>query len=302
MIYTVTFNPSLDYVVGVDKFIEGEVNRTVSEYLLPGGKGINVSTILTNLGLPNIALGYVAGFVGSEIIRQVTALGCNTDFIGLDEGNSRINVKIKAGKESEINGSGPVINSEAIEKLYSKLDLLREGDILVLAGSIPKSLPDTIYKDIMERLNNRSVRIIVDATGKLLVNVLQYKPFLIKPNKSELSEIFETSIESDEQVVQYAKELIKKGAQNVLVSMAAEGAILVCSDETVYHCNAPDGKVVNSVGAGDSMVAGFIAGYVENGDYEHALKMGIASGSASAFSKDLATKQEIMKVYGDIRN
>lgn len=296
MIYTVTFNPALDYAVKLEKFHSGEVNRTKEEQILPGGKGINVSVVLTNMGVENVMLGFVAGFTGKEIVRLLEEQGCKNDFIEIC-GMSRINVKIKADNETEINGKGPDIDNEALKMLYNKLDTLKGGDMLVLAGSIPSSLPDDIYMKIMERLSSGNIKFIVDATKDLLVNVLKYKPFLIKPNKYELGEIFGVEIKTNAEVIKYAKKLADEGAENVLVSMAGEGAVLVTKNGNVYESKAPKGIVVNSVGAGDSMVAGFIAGYLENGDLEHAFKMGISAGSASAFSKNLARAEEIKRVY-----
>ena len=296
MIYTVTFNPALDYAVNLEKFHSGEVNRTKEEQILPGGKGINVSVVLTNMGVENVMLGFVAGFTGKEIVRLLEEQGCKNDFIEIC-GMSRINVKIKADNETEINGKGPDIDNEALKMLYNKLDTLKGGDMLVLAGSIPSSLPDDIYMKIMERLSSGNIKFIVDATKDLLVNVLKYKPFLIKPNKYELGEIFGVEIKTNAEVIKYAKKLADEGAENVLVSMAGEGAVLVTKNGNVYESKAPKGIVVNSVGAGDSMVAGFIAGYLENGDLEHAFKMGISAGSASVFSKNLARAEEIKRVY-----
>lgn len=297
MIYTVTFNPSLDYIVSVSDFQLGLTNRTTSELLLPGGKGINVSTVLMNLGIQNTALGFVAGFTGDEICRKVEELGITTDFIRIDTGISRINMKLKSIDGTEINGMGPSISGEKLEELQKKLDTLQNGDVLILAGSIPSSIPDMIYRDIMKSLQGRKVLIAVDATKDLLLNVLEYHPFLIKPNNHELGEIFQVKLTAREEVIPYAKKLQEKGARNVLVSMAGEGAVLVAEDKTVFHMPAPSGKLVNAVGAGDSMVAGFIAGWIEKQNYEHAFKMGVAAGSASAFSEYLATRQEIEELY-----
>jgi 1-phosphofructokinase len=297
MIYTVTFNPALDYAIGVDNLVSGMTNRSSYEQLLPGGKGLNVSTILSNLGIENTALGFIAGFTGQEIKRSFEERGGKSDFIELKNGISRINVKIKSAEETEINASGPIIDSESLEKLTEKLDALKDGDILVLAGSIPASLPDSLYSDIMARLDGRGVLIAVDATKDLLLNVLPYKPFLIKPNNHELGEIFGVTLKTREDVIPYAKKMQEKGARNVLVSMASEGAVLVAENGEVLMSEAPKGKVKNSVGAGDSMVAGFIAGWCEKHTYRHAFKMGLSSGSASAFSEELATKAEIEKVY-----
>lgn len=297
MIYTVTFNPALDYALGVEDLKPGMTNRSTFEQLAPGGKGLNVSTILNNLGIENIALGFIAGFTGAEIKRSFEALGGKSDFIELKEGNSRINVKIKSEKETEINAIGPVIDQDSMAKLTDKLNSLSDGDILVLAGSIPVSLPDSLYRDILKMLSNRDIMIAVDATKELLLNVLPYQPFLIKPNNHELGEIFGVDLRSREEVVPYAKKLREMGARNVLVSMAGEGAVLVTETGAVLKSEAPEGKVRNSVGAGDSMVAGFIAGWCEKHTYEHAFKLGLSSGSASAFSEVLATKPEIEQVY-----
>lgn len=300
MIYTVTFNPSLDYIVSVEDFKLGLTNRTNSELLLPGGKGINVSTVLMNLGIESTALGFVAGFTGDEIVRRLEQMGVRNGFIRIEEGFSRINVKLKSIDGTEINGQGPVISETKVQSLMTQLDELGEGDVLFLSGSIPASMPDDAYQKIMERLEGKGVQIIVDATKDLLMNVLPHHPFLIKPNNHELGEIFETELKSREAVVPYAKKLQEMGAQNVLISMAGEGAVLVAADGTVYDAPAPKGTLVNSVGAGDSMVAGFMAGWMEKQDYEYAFHMGVASGSASAFSENLATKEEIQAVYKQI--
>lgn len=300
MIYTVTFNPALDYAMRVENFEPGMTNRSSSEQILPGGKGLNVSTILTHLGIDNTALGFIAGFTGKEIERLFKESGCSSDFIELERGISRINVKLKAGEETEINAAGPEIDSAALEKLMAQLDTLKEGDVLVLAGSIPHSLPDSLYSDIMNRLSGRGIMFAVDATKDLLMNVLKYRPFLIKPNNHELGEIFGVKLKTRGEVVPYAKKLIEKGAVNVLVSMAGEGAVLVTESGETLDRPAPKGQVRNSVGAGDSMVAGFIAGWCESRNSLHAFKMGIASGSASAFSDELATKEEIEQVYSRI--
>lgn len=297
MIYTVTFNPSLDYIVSVNDFQLGLTNRTDSELILPGGKGINVSTILMNLGIDSTAFGFAAGFTGEEIIREVEAMGIRSDFIKIDSGISRINLKLKNIDSTEINGSGPEISEEKIEELLRKLDILGEGDILVLAGSIPASMPADMYSTIMERLQHKNVTFIVDATKDLLINVLKYKPFLIKPNNHELGELFDVKLTTREEVIPYGKKLQKQGARNVLISMAGEGAVLVAEDGSVYEAPAPKGTLVNAVGAGDSMVAGFTAGWIEKKDYRHAFYMGVSAGSASAFSEYLATKEEIMDLY-----
>lgn len=293
MIYTVTFNPSLDYVVDVKNFTIGVTNRTVKEKLFPGGKGINVSMVLKNLGFENTALGFMAGFVGDEITRLLGEKGIQADFIHVDKGTSRINVKLRSDKETEINGQGPEIQPEDIHKLYQKLDALDDGDVLVLAGSIPDVMPESMYMDIMDYLKEKNIRIAVDATRELLVNVLPYHPFVIKPNNHELGEIFGVELKDREEVLYYAKKLQQQGARNVLVSMAGDGAVLVTEDGEEFRAEAPKGKVINSVGAGDSMVAGFLAGYLETGSYQEAFKRGVCTGSASAFSEELATKEEV---------
>jgi len=297
MIYTVTFNPAIDYAIGVENLQLGMTNRMSSEQFLPGGKGLNVSTILNHLGIENIALGFIAGFTGTEIKRSFEALGGRSDFIELKKGLSRINVKIKSDKETEINAVGPVIEKEAVAELLKKLNHLKDGDTLILAGSIPASLSNSLYSDIMKMLSDRDIMIVVDATKDLLVNVLEYKPFLVKPNNHELGEIFAVTLKTREEVVPYAKKLQKKGAKNVLISMAGEGAVLITEAGDVLMSEAPKGIVKNSVGAGDSMVAGFIAGWYEKHDYAYAFKMGLSAGSASAFSEMLATKEEIERVY-----
>ena len=300
MIYTVTFNPSLDYIVSVENFQLGITNRTSSELMLPGGKGINVSTVLMNLGIENKALGFVAGFVGDEIIRRLEEMGVQNGFIRIEEGVSRINLKLKSIDGTEINGQGPVISPEHVEELMKQLDRLGEGDVLFLSGSIPSSMPDDAYQKIMERLDGRGVQIVVDATKDLLLNVLEYHPFLIKPNNHELGELFGVELKTREEVIPYAKKLQEKGAVNALVSMAGEGAVLIDANEDVYMAPAPKGMLVNGVGAGDSMVAGFMAGWLEKQDYEHAFCMGVSAGSASAFSEHLATKAEIEAVYQQV--
>ncbi len=297
MIYTVTFNPSLDYIVSVENFQLGLTNRTSSELMLPGGKGVNVSTVLMNLGIESTALGFAAGFVGDEIVRQMEEMGVQNGFIRIEEGVSRINLKLKSIDGMEINGQGPVISPEHVEELMKQLDRLGEGDVLFLSGSIPASMPDDAYQKIMERLDGRGVQIVVDATRDLLMKVLEYHPFLIKPNNHELGEIFDVELRTREEVIPYAKKLQEKGAVNVLVSMAGEGAVLIDANGDVHMAPAPKGTLVNGVGAGDSMVAGFMAGWLEKQDYEHAFCMGVSAGSASAFSEHLATKAEIETVY-----
>lgn len=302
MIYTVTFNPSLDYIVSMDGFEMGRTNRTTGEQMFPGGKGINVSIVLGNLGIENTALGFTAGFTGEQIEREVQRMGLLTDFIRIDRGLSRINVKLKDYDGTEINGMGPEIGQAHVNALYQKLERLETDDVLVLAGSIPKSLPDSIYSDILARLQTKGVLFVVDAAKDLLLNVLQYKPFLIKPNNHELGEIFQVTLDTREAVVPYAKRLQEKGAQNVLVSMAGQGAVLVDALGAVHMLAAPEGNLVNAVGAGDSMVAGFLAGWTEKKDYGHAFRMGISAGSASAFSELLATRQEIEQIYAALKN
>lgn len=296
MIYTVTFNPALDYVIRVNELVLNAVNRTDSEEVYYGGKGINVSTVLTNLGIPNVSLGFVAGFTGTEIEDGLKRLGINTDFIRLEKGLSRINVKIKAKDETEINGQGPEINNIALEQLFRKIDAIQDNDILVLAGSIPNTMPPDIYEKIMERLHNRKIRFIVDATQDLLMNVLKYHPFLIKPNHHEIAEIFQRELKTTEEILDCARELQAMGAQNILVSMAGNGAILLTENGEVHSMGVPRGILKNSVGAGDSMVAGFIAGYLKDGDYREALKMGIATGSATAFSDGLAEEKDVLEL------
>lgn len=297
MIYTVTFNPALDYAIYVDNFRPGQVNRMSGESILPGGKGINVSVVLKNLGMESTALGFIAGFTGEEIRRRLTEeFGCKSDFIVLPSGTSRINVKLKTETETDINGQGPEITQEAIDSLFNKLDALTGDDVLVISGSIPDSLPDDMYEQILEHMAGKKIRIAVDATKDLLTNVLPYGPFLIKPNNHELGEIYDVELTTREDVVPYAKKMQEKGARNVLVSMAGEGAVLVDENGGVHMHASPKGKVVNSVGAGDSMVAGFLAGFLQTGDYEQAFRLGISAGSASAFSANLATRDEIMSL------
>lgn len=302
MIYTVTFNPSLDYIVSMNGFEMGMTNRTTEEQMFPGGKGINVSIVLSNLGIENTALGFTAGFTGEQIEREVRKMGLLTDFIHISKGFSRINVKLKDYDGTEINGMGPDIDQNHVKELFGKLDQLKADDVLVLAGSIPKSLPDSIYSDILERLQKKGVLFVVDATKDLLLNVLQYKPFLIKPNNHELGEIFHVTLNTREEVVPYGKKLQEKGARNVLVSMSGQGAVLVDETGAVHMLAAPKGKLVNAVGAGDSMVAGFVAGWTKKQDYDYAFRMGISAGSASAFSEMLATRQEIEQIYESLEN
>ncbi len=297
MIYTVTFNPALDYVVRVEHFTLGEVNRTVKENIFYGGKGINVSAVLANLGHESRALGFVAGFTGEEIERGVRSLGFESDFIHVKRGMSRINVKLKSDQESEINGMGPEITCEDVDRLFEKLEELKRGDVLVLSGSIPSSIDRGIYERILARLEGRRILAVVDAERELLLNVLKYHPFLIKPNNHELGDMFGVVLKSEDEIAEHAGKLQNMGAGNVLVSMAGDGALLVTEDGQVHKMGVARGTVKNSVGAGDSMVAGFLAGYLENGDYGHALRLGTAAGGATAFSDGLGTKDKIMELY-----
>ena len=302
MIYTVTFNPAIDYVVRLDRELKvGDVNRARGEDCVLGGKGINVSGVLAELGCESVALGFVAGETGAWLERGLAAQGLKTDFVHLEHGMTRINVKIKAKKETELNGAGPDIPEGAMQALETKLDRLQKDDILILAGSIPASLAQTTYERLLARLEGRGVRAVVDATRDLLVNVLRYRPFLIKPNNHELSEIVGIKLTNDNEVVTAAKMLQEKGARNVLVSMAGDGALLLDEQGGVHRIGCPKGTVVNSVGAGDSMVAGFVAGYQQSGgNYDTALRLGTACGSATAFSLGLATRQDIEKLLKTI--
>ena len=295
MVHTVTFNPAIDYVVHTGEMKLGATNRSEREEMYFGGKGINVSIVLRELGIDSKALGFTAGFTGEAIEKGLADVGIDTDFVRLETGNSRINVKIKASEETELNGQGPDIDDKAISALFEKLDTLSNGDTLVLAGSIPSSLPSDIYERILERLSDRNIRAVVDATKDLLLNVLKYKPFLIKPNNHELGEMFGVTLNSDEKIEMYARKLQEMGAVNVLISMAGDGAMLIDEYGKMHRCGVCKGVVKNSVGAGDSMVAGFIAGVI-NGDYEYALKLGTAAGGATAFSDGLATKEEITEL------
>ena len=293
MIYTLTINPSLDYIMEMDEFNAGKMNRSKDTYVLPGGKGINVSQVLTGLGIENVAVLPVAGFTGEKLLSLLSEKEIAYDALFLKKGDTRINVKVLAGIETELNAPGPEISDEEQKELLEKLDKLKEGDCLVLSGSVPSNLGDHFYAHIMERLANKNVKIVVDTIGGNLKNALIYKPFLVKPNKEELEALFDTKTETKEELLNLAREVQKMGAKNVLVSKGAEGAILLTESYEVYEAAAPKGKVVNTVGAGDSMVAGFLAGYIQTGDMESALKWGIAAGSAGAFSKNLATKEEI---------
>ena len=293
MINTITLNPSLDYIVKVDDFKVGHVNRTSKEDIYPGGKGINVSIVLKNLGVKNRALGLTAGFTGEEIEKLVANHGVDNEFIRLEKGMSRINVKLKSKEESEINGMGPDISKNDIEKLYEKLEALKAGDFVVLAGSIPNTLPDDIYETIMKDFKDKEINFVVDATKDLLLNVLKYKPFLIKPNHHELGEMFNVKLNSKDEIITYAKKLQEIGARNVIISMAGDGAILIEENGEITISDTPKGTLVNSVGAGDSMVGGFLAGIAENKNIKEAFKIGVATGSASAFSEGLATRDKV---------
>ena len=293
MIYTVTLNPSIDYVVHLDSFIDGITNRTTGEEYYFGGKGINVSNVLAELNLESTALGFVAGFTGEAIEKGVRNERITTDFIHLREGISRINVKIKAGEETEINGQGPRIDDEALAALMERIDRITDGDTIIIAGNVPNTMPDDVYERMLERLQGKDVRIVVDATKKLLVNALKYRPFLIKPNRQEISEIFGVEVKNEADTERYARELQKLGAQNVLVSLGGEGAMLIDADGMKHKQGVLPGKVVNTVGSGDSMVAGFVAGWELEHSYAFALKLGSACGNATAFLPGLATREKI---------
>ena len=293
MIYTVTLNPSIDYIVRLDKLTSGITNRTTSEEYYYGGKGINVSLVLAELDLDSTAYGFVAGFTGKAIENGIRNDHIITDFIKLKEGISRINIKIKAGEETEINCQGPHIDEQELERLLQKIDRIQPGDTLILAGSIPNTMPDDTYEIMMQRIGDKDVRIVVDATKQLLVNSLKYHPFLIKPNRQELSEIFNVEVKTEEDIEHYAKELQKLGARNVLISLGGEGAMLIDENGGKHKAGGLKEKVINTVGSGDSMVAGFVAGYVKTGDYGYALKLGSVCGNATAFLSGLATKEKI---------
>ncbi len=302
MIYTVTFNPAIDYVMNVPGLVPGEVNRSESESVFFGGKGINVSVVLRQLGKESTALGFIAGFTGDAIRRGVEDAGITCDFIHLENRLSRINVKVKAGRETDLNGKGPDIPANAVAELFEKLKKLEKGDVLILAGSIPPDLPKDIYEKILASLSGKDVLCVVDATGDLLKNVLEYKPFLIKPNHHELGEIFGKTLTTTEEIAFYAKEMQKMGARNVLVSRAGDGALLADETGRVHIIGTAKGHVVNSVGAGDSMVAGFLAGWLEKHDYAYALALGSAAGSATAFSEGLAEKALIYQLLEEIQS
>lgn len=300
MIYTVTLNPSIDYIIETDKFKIGEVNRANKEELYPGGKGINVSLMLNELQIENTALGFLGGFIGEYIENTLASNGVNTEFIKLEKGFSRINLKIKNEVETEINGKGPHISEDNLQLLYKKIEKLKDEDILVLCGSIPKSLSNTLYQDIISMVAKKNVKVIVDATSKLLLNTLKYNPFLIKPNIHELEEIFDTKIDCIDSTIFYATKLKDMGAENVLISMGKDGALLIDSKGKIYLSNAPYGDVINTVGSGDSMVAGFISGYLKTKDYKEALKLGASCGSATAFSSGIGEKKLIDTLKNEI--
>ncbi len=302
MIYTITLNPSIDHVVAMNDLQEGLVNKVNIENFYAGGKGINVSKILKEHGVENIALGFISGFTGEFIKNNLEQCGIKNDFINVLNGYSRINMKIKTNEnETEINGLGPSISESNIEELFSKLEKLSSSDILVLAGSIPPTLPDNFYEEIMKRLSNKNIKIIVDARNNLLLNVLKYRPFLIKPNHHEISEIFNLEIKTTDELIFYGNKLKEMGAQNVLISLGGDGAILLTESNEIYRSNIPKGTLKNSVGSGDSMVGGFIAGYLKTNDYKEALRLGAASGSATAYSDDLAKISFINELSSQIQ-
>lgn len=299
MIYTVTCNPSVDYVVQMEQFQPGMVNRAIGEQVFSGGKGINVAVILKNLGVPNRVLGFLAGFTGDFIEKELQAQGCQTAFVRLEKGFSRINIKIKGEEESEINGGGPAVDQAAMESLFERINRLQKGDMLIVSGSIPPSLPKNLYEKILELLDGRGIYTVVDTSGEALLKTLRYEPFLIKPNHLELEELAQSRLFTREEIIAQGKRLQEMGAQNVLISMAAEGAVLLTSDGKVLFGEAPRGTVRNSVGAGDSMVGGFVAGWLKTGSYAAALQWGIAAGSASAFCEGLATGEEIRRLFDE---
>lgn len=296
MIYTITFNPALDYISQVENFQKGKINRTTNEKILPGGKGLNVSIVLKNLGIDNTALGFIAGFTGDELKKRIEQYNVNTNFIKVENGITRINVKISSNEETALNGCGPQITEDDLEKILTQIDEIQTEDIVILAGNIPKNINKNIYEKICFKLKEKGTTFIVDATRELLIEILKYNPFLIKPNKEELEETFDVKIHGEQEIIKYAKKLQKMGARNVLISLGGEGAILITEGNKIYKANAPKGKVISTVGSGDSMVAGFIAGYIKDKDYKEALKLGIAAGSASAFSTELATKERVEKL------
>ena len=299
MIYTVTLNPCSDYVIGIDSIKTGELNRTNREEIFIGGKGINVSLVLKELGVRSVAMGFVAGFTGTEIEKRLNEVGIETDFVRLKDGNSRINVKILSEQETEINARGPEISEGDIKEFFDKLDTLKDDDVLVLSGSVPSSMPSDIYETILKRLSGKKIMTVADASGDLLKRTLKYKPFLIKPNNVELGELFGVKLKTADECEEYARRLKEMGAVNVLVSLAGEGALLIDKDGKGHKIKAFGGKVINSVGAGDSMVAGFIAGMLK-GDSGYALRLGAACGAATAFSEGIAKREDIEKLFGKL--
>lgn len=299
MIYTVTLNPSLDHVVSLTSFVEGKTNRSTQDKIYIGGKGINVAIVLNNLSMECKAIGIVAGFTGTYLVNELTKMGINNDFVHSDSGITRINTKIKTDVETEINSKGPSYTKEDIDNFFKKLEEIKDGDFLILSGSVPSSMGDDIYKEIIQKLKTKNIKIIVDATSKLLTNTLNEKPFLIKPNKAELEDIFSVKINSEDDVIKYGKKLVDEGAENVIISLGKDGAIFVNKDEC-YKEKSPSGKLINSVGSGDSVVAGFIYGVNKFSNYEKAFKFSVASGSATAFSKKLATENEIYNLYNNM--
>ncbi|MBC2581731.1 1-phosphofructokinase [Clostridium sp. DJ247] len=299
MIYTITFNPSIDYVIRVENFKPGEVNRVADENKYPGGKGINVSRVLNNLGVKNKALGFIGGFTGQFIKISLENEGIDTDFIEVAS-DTRINVKLKSNEETEINGAGPAISEKDLDNLFNKIELLNSDDFLVLAGNVQKSLPTNIYSLIQEKCSSKKVKIIVDTTGEALTSTLKYNPFLIKPNNHELGEIFNVELKTREEIIHYAQKLREMGAENVVISMAGEGALLICG-KGVYHASPAKGTVKNSVGAGDSLIAGFLAKYSQTLDIIEAFRWGAASGSATAFSMDLCKKEDVEKLLPQVK-
>lgn len=314
MIYTITFNPALDYVIKVQEFKTGKINKSKEEYIFPGGKGINVSIVLKTLEQETTAIGFIAGFVGKEIEKQVQKYGIKTDFIEIENNNSRINVKIldeskenknngnTKNQETAINARGPYIDKKYFGLLYKKLEILKNEDILVLSGSVPSGISDSIYEEICQKLKNRNIKIVVDSTGDLLLKTLKYKPYLIKPNQQELEEIFGIKISTQDEALEYAEQLQKKGAQNVIVSMGSDGAVLLDENGYSYKMKALNTKdAVNTVGAGDSMVAGFLAGHEMFNNYEKALQMGVAAATATTNTLFLATKEKIEDVLNKFK-
>lgn len=299
MIYTVTLNPSLDYVVNLQSYSSGHTNRSESERIYIGGKGINVSIVLSNLGMDCKALGIVSGFTGRYIVDALNHMNVQNDFVVSDSGFSRINVKIKSSDETEINANGPDYTKKDTEEFFSKINQVQSGDFIVLSGSVPKSMGAETYKDIIQQASQKDIKTVVDSTGELLTKTLPLRPFLIKPNKAELEQIFDTKIISKDEIVRYGKKLLGKGAQNVIVSLGKDGAVFI-NEQNIYYLNSPKGKLINSVGSGDSMVAGFIYGYIEFKDFEEAFKFSVSCGSATAFSDTLATKAEIQDLYKKI--